>query len=79
MTGSRFLVITLMLLGVLVMLVGIIYLTEPAKSLPTFFPGSGAPLQGRHTLRGLVGIIVGAALIFIAAVTAWVSRRASRS
>ena len=37
--ASRFLVIILVVLGVLALAAGIIYYVEPAKSLPTFFPG----------------------------------------
>jgi hypothetical protein len=37
--ASRFLVIILVVLGVLAIAAGIIYYVEPAKSLPTFFPG----------------------------------------
>ncbi len=76
--ASRFLVIILVVLGVLAIVVGIIYYAEPAKSLPTFFPGYAAHVKGRHTTRGLAGIIAGAVLLIIAVITARAGRRSSR-
>ena len=76
--ASRFLVIILVVLGVLALAAGIIYYIEPAKSLPAFFPGHAAHLKGRHTTRGLAGIIAGAALLIVAVIIARSSRRSSR-
>ncbi len=76
--ASRFLVIILVVLGVLAIAAGIIYLAEPAKSLPTFFPGHAAHLTAPHSRRGLAGIVVGAVLLIIAAITARLGRRSSR-
>ena len=76
--GSRFLVIILVVAGVLVLAAGIIYYVEPAKSLPAFFPGHGAHLTGRHTTRGLAGIIAGAVLLVVAVIIARSGRRRSR-
>jgi hypothetical protein len=73
--GSRFLVIILVVLGVLAIAAGIIYLAEPAKSLPTFVPGYAAHVTGRHWHRGLGGIVVGVVLLLLAAITARSSRR----
>ena len=75
--GARFLVIVLVVLGVLALAAGIIYLVEPGKSLPTFFPGYAAHLATAHWHRGLAGIVVGVVLLIIAAVTARLSRRSS--
>ena len=73
--ASRFLVIILVVLGVLAIVAGIIYYAEPAKSLPAFFPGHAAHLTGRHTTRGLVGIIAGAVITAMIRSTARVGRR----
>ena len=73
--ASRFLVIILVVLGVLAIIAGIIYYAEPAKSLPAFFPGHAAHLTGRHTTRGLVGIIAGAVLLIIAVIITRAGRR----
>ena len=75
---SRFLVIILVVLGVLALAAGIIYYVEPAKSLPAFFPGHAAHLNGRHTTRGLAGIIAGAVLVIVAVIIARSGRRSSR-
>jgi hypothetical protein len=76
--ASRFLVIILVVLGVLALAAGIIYYVEPAKSLPAFFPGHAAHLSGRHTTRGLAGIIAGAVLLIVAVIIARGGRRSSR-
>jgi hypothetical protein len=76
--ASRFLVVVLVLLGVLAIAAGIIYFVEPAKSLPTFFPGHLAHVKGRHTSRGLAGIIVGVVLLIIAVIAARAGRRSRR-
>jgi hypothetical protein len=76
--ASRFLVIILVVVGVLALAAGIIYYVEPAKDLPAFFPGHAARLSGRHTTRGLAGIIAGAVLLIIAVITARHGRRSSR-
>ena len=67
-----------MLPGVLAIAGGIIYFAEPAKSPPAFVPGNAAHLPGRHTRRGLAGIIAGAVLLIIAVITARAGRRSSR-
>jgi hypothetical protein len=72
--GTRFLVIILVVLGVLALAAGIIYLVEPAKSLPTFFPGYNAHLTTAHSRRGIAGIVVGAVLLILAGVTVTRSR-----
>jgi hypothetical protein len=76
--ASRFLVVVLVVLGVLAIAAGIIYFVEPAKSLPTFFPGHLAHVKGRHTSRGLAGIIVGVVLLIIAVIAARAGRRSRR-
>ena len=67
-----------MLPGVLAVAGGIIYFAEPAKSLSAFFPGHAARLTGRHTRRGLAGILAGAVLLIITVITARAGRRSSR-
>lgn len=47
-------------------MVGVLYLTQPAHSLPTFFPGYAAHSVGKHTKRGYAGIALGAVLVVIA-------------
>lgn len=75
--AARFLVIILVVLGVLALAAGIIYYVEPAKSLPTFFPGQAPHLKGHRTTRGLAGIIAGAVLLIIAVIIARGGRRSA--
>jgi len=70
--------IILVVLGVLALAAGIIYYVEPAKSLPALFPGHAAHLSGRHTTRGLAGIIAGAVLLIVAVIIARSGWRSSR-
>lgn len=49
----------LVLLGVVLLVVAIVYLTEPAKSLPSFFPGHAAGSAHHHTKHGLLALLLG--------------------
>jgi len=40
-------------LGILLLIVAVIYFIEPAKSLPSFFPGYDAALNKPHTKHGI--------------------------
>jgi uncharacterized membrane protein HdeD (DUF308 family) len=63
-------VIILFLVGVAAIVVGVLYLTQPAHSLPTFFPGYAVHLVSKHTKRGYAGIALGAVLVIVAFVVA---------
>ena len=76
--GVRFVVIVLVVLGILAIAAGVIYYVEPAKSLPTWFPGHLAHVKGKHTHRALAGIVVGALLLIGGLIVATVGRRPSR-
>jgi len=73
--ASRLLVIILVVLGLLALATGIIYYVEPARSLPAFFPGHAAHINGRHTTRGLAAIIAAAVLLVLAVIVARAGRR----
>jgi len=54
------------ILGIVFIIIGIIYLIEPAKSLPQFFPGYDASLIKHHYKHGLGALILGlACFIFV--------------
>lgn len=57
------------LLGVICLVIGVIYLVEPAKSLPAFLPGHQAGLARHHDKHGIAALIL-AVVLFAAA---WVS------
>ena len=63
---QRLLAIAIFIVGVAAIVVGVLYITQPAHSLPTFFPGYAAHSIGKHTKRGYSGIAVGAVLVIIA-------------
>ena len=64
---SRLVRLLLLVLGILAVVVGVIYLVEPIHSLPSFFPGYAAHVQGHHHIRGFAAIAVGIILLVIAA------------
>jgi hypothetical protein len=47
------------IIAVVFIVVGIIYLIEPAKSLPSFIPGHIAGSTGHHPLKATGSIVVG--------------------
>ena len=65
---SPLLRVILIVIGIVAVAVGVIYLAEPIRSLPTFFPGYAAHQKGTHHIRGYIAIAVGVILIIIAAV-----------
>jgi hypothetical protein len=64
----RVLVIVLLVVGVAAIVAGVLYLTQSAQSLPTFFPGYVAHALGKHTKRGYAGVALGAVLVIVALV-----------
>lgn len=62
-------------IGVLGIVVGVLYLTQPAHSLPTFLPGYLAHVTAKHTRRGIVAVAVGAVVLVIGVVVAMTGRR----
>jgi len=66
----RLLAIILLIVGVAAIVAGVLYLTQPAHSLPTFFPGYAAHVVSKHTNRGYAGIALGAVLVIVAFVVA---------
>jgi hypothetical protein len=71
----RPLTIALLLLGVVFVALAVVYFSESAAKLPSFFPGHQANVTRHHTKHGL-------ALLALAAVTwigAWFTTAPSRS
>ena len=66
----KYLVPLAVVLGVALIVVGIIYFAEPAKSLPSFFPGhasgSSSEATHHHTKHGIAAVLVGlACFVFV--------------
>jgi len=66
-SGRTILAVILGIIGLVFIVVAIIYLAEPAKSLPSFVPGHIAGSSGHHPLKAVGSLVVG--IIF--AVGAW--------
>jgi uncharacterized membrane protein HdeD (DUF308 family) len=57
----KYLVPLAVILGVVFIVIGIVYFAEPAKSLPSFFPGHDAGSAHHHVKHGIAAILVGLA------------------
>ena len=69
--GRTVTAVILAIIAILFIIAGIIYLAEPAKSLPSFIPGRVAGSTGHHPLRAAGTLILG--VIFF--VGAWFAMR----
>jgi hypothetical protein len=58
MTKSRNLILPAVLLGVVLLVVAVIYWVDPAKSLPSFFPGHAAGSSHHHIKHGIAAFVV---------------------
>ena len=52
--------------GIALIAVAIVYWVEPAKSLPSFFPGHQAGSNHHHTKHGIAAFLVGLACFVFA-------------
>jgi hypothetical protein len=68
----------LLVVGAAAIAAGVLYLTQPAHSLPTFFPGYAAHVVGKHRNRGDAGVAFGALLVIIALVVGFTGSRRRR-
>ena len=66
-SGRTILAVILGIIALIFIVVAIIYVAEPAKSLPSFVPGHIAGSTGHHPLRAGGSLIIG--IVF--AVGAW--------
>jgi amino acid permease len=66
-SGRTILAVILGIIALLFIVVGIIYIAEPASSLPSFIPGHIATSSGHHPLKAVGSLVVG--IVF--AVGAW--------
>jgi hypothetical protein len=66
-SGRTVLAVILGIIALVFIVVAVIYLAEPAKSLPSFIPGHIAGSTGHHPLKATGCIVVG--IVF--AVGAW--------
>jgi amino acid permease len=65
----------LVLAAVVLVVIGIVYFVEPAKSLPSFFPGHDAAVTRHHVKHGIAAVVVAGICLAIA----WISSGTRRS
>jgi hypothetical protein len=61
MSKDRLLVVLAVIAGIVLMVIAIVYWAEPAKSLPSFFPGHQAGSDHHHVKHGIAAFLVGLA------------------
>lgn len=61
MQNARALAGLAVVVGIALIVVAIIYWAEPAKSLPSFFPGHSATSTTHHVKHGIAALAVGLA------------------
>jgi amino acid permease len=66
-SGKTMLAVILGVIALVFVVIAVIYLAEPAKSLPSFIPGHIAGSTGHHPLKATGSLVVG--IVF--AVGAW--------
>jgi hypothetical protein len=63
---DRLLVTAAVVVGLVLIVVAAVYWAEPAKSLPSFFPGHQAGSGHHHVKHGIAAFVVGLALLVYA-------------
>ena len=64
--NRRLLAIVAIVIGIALIAVAVVYFAEPAKSLPSFFPGHQAGSAHHHTKHGSASLLVGLACLAFA-------------
>ncbi|HEX4672696.1 MAG TPA: hypothetical protein VH279_10535 [Solirubrobacteraceae bacterium] len=75
MTKRRQLIIPSVILGIVLIVIAIIYLTSTASGLPSFFPGHQAGSNTHHVKHGIAALLLGLACL----VFAWFQTGPSKS
>jgi hypothetical protein len=63
---TRGLIALLVLAGLALIVVGIVYFVEPARSLPSLFPGHDAGSSHHHTKHGIAAVLLGLGSLVLA-------------
>jgi amino acid permease len=78
-SGKRIGALILAIIGILLIILAVIYLTTAAGSLPSFIPGHVHGSSGHHPLRTGVALIVGLVLLGGAWWLGFAGKKAARS
>ncbi len=63
---KRLLAVAAAVLGLILVVIAVVYWAEPAKSLPSFFPGHQAGSSHHHVKHGIAAFLVGLACFVFA-------------
>lgn len=66
MRNDRLLAGLAVVIGVVLIVIAVVYWVEPAKSLPSFFPGHTAGSAHHHAKHGIAAFLVGCACLVFA-------------
>jgi hypothetical protein len=64
--NRRLLTALAVLVGIALVVIGVIYWVEPAKSLPSFFPGHESGSTHHHVKHGIAAFLLGLACLVYA-------------
>ena len=66
MRNRKLLVALAIVLGIVLIVIAVVYWAEPARSLPSFFPGHEAGSSHHHVKHGIAAFLVGLACLAFA-------------
>jgi hypothetical protein len=66
MSNPRLIAAAAVLAGVLLIVIAIVYFAEPAKSLPSFFPGHQSGSTHHHAKHGIAALLLGIGAFILA-------------
>ena len=66
MSNPRLITAAAGIVGIILIVIAIVYLAEPAKSLPSFFPGHEAGSTHHHTKHGIAALLLGIGAFVVA-------------
>jgi len=64
--NRKWLVWLALVLGIVLIVIAVVYWAEPARSLPSFFPGHEAGSAHHHVKHGIAAFLVGLACLAFA-------------
>ena len=79
MNDRRVLTAIAVVVGILLIVIAIVYWAEPAKSLPSFFPGHKSGSSHHHTKHGIAAFLLGVACLVFAWFQSGTKRRTPAS
>ena len=66
MNNRRLLAVLAIVVGLVLIAIAVVYWAEPARSLPSFFPGHQAGSAHHHVKHGIASFLVGLACLVFA-------------